>query len=203
MRHYAKLMQMRFSLELKVWVTRWNFWSFQFSLAGFRSPTRWLAQCHFVDQKTTPCLDFQMVVFPQPRFCHRLSSGRKTIWKRGLSLSHQRSPINVGEWNLSSFGSNRIPQVMTAILRKQNQFWGDLILGMRKASFSFQVCQVFWKSWWTCRLPRICVGGGGLVFIGKDKSFSTLAWFLVAFQSFLRLKTLARLTAMEQRVFSF
>ena len=108
---------------VKVWVTRWNFWSFQFSLlAGFRSPTRWLAQCHFVDQKTTPCLDFQMVVFPQPRFCHRLSSGRKTIWKRGLSLSHQRSPINVGEWNLSSFGSNRIPQVMTAILRKQNQF---------------------------------------------------------------------------------
>ena len=41
------------------------------------------------------------------------------------------------------------------------------------------------------------------MFIGKDKSFSTPAWFLVAFQSFLRLKTLARLTAaMEHREFS-
>ena len=160
-------------------------------------------QCHFVDQQTTyaTLLSFQMVPQDSVIVCHQ-----EEKQFRSSENYEVRSPINVGEWNLSSFGSNRIPNVMTAGKTKETEPISSPNFGKRWEKLPERYVKVFWKVLLDDELVvrRIRVGGSTevvLVFIGKDKSFSTprTTTFLVAFQSFLRLKSFARLTAMERR----
>lgn len=133
-------------------------------------------QCHFVDQQTTyaTLLSFQMVPQDSVIVCHQ-----EEKQFRSSENYEVRSPINVGEWNLSSFGSNRIPNVMTAAGKtKETEPISSPNFGKRWEKLPERYVKVFWKVLLDDELVvrRIRVGGSTevvLVFIGKDKSFST------------------------------